>query len=541
MLGTLSALGIGTLPFQRALAADATPKSVSVEMVKNAEWIAGITLTDDDRKLVATALSRAQAGLAATRAEELPNALPPALHFIPNPGAAPYTGPRGTVTPPTLTIRKPTSEEDLAFAPVTLLAHLLKSKQVTSLELTKLCLARLKKYDPILKCVITFTEELALKQAKQADDEIAAGKYRGPLHGVPWGAKDLISVAGYKTTWGAEHFKDQKLDETATVAKKLAEAGAVLVAKLSLGALAWGDVWFGGRTNNPWNPKQGSSGSSAGSAAAVAAGCVPFAIGSETLGSILSPSARCGATGLRTTFGRVSRAGCMTLSWSMDKLGPLTRSVEDCALVLGVIHGSDPLDPCAQDRPFDWPGTKKLGDLRVGTFEKTAKATLDSLQALGVKLVPMTLPPTPSYRAMSSILTVEAAAAFDHLIRNGVRDGIGMWPTTFREGQFVTAVEYLRTNRRRTRLMQEMAKAMESVDVYVGGNDLMLANLTGHPSISLPNGFVNDAAGDMPNAITFTGQLFGEADLLMLAKAFQEAGGHHLRRPNSAAAAAPRQ
>lgn len=527
----LSALGVGTVTFQRALAADATPKGVSTEMIRQAEWIAGIELSDDDRTLVAAELSRFQAALASARKEELPNSAMPALHFVPNPGQPPFTGPLGTVTPPKLDVTRPENHDDLAFAPVTVLAHLLKTKQISSVELTKLSLDRLAKHDTTLKCVVTLTEKLAIEQAKRADAEIAAGKHRGPLHGVPWGAKDLISVAGYKTTWGAEHYKDQTLDGTANVVKKLDAAGAVLVAKLSLGALAWGDVWYGGQTKNPWNLKQGSSGSSAGSAAAVAAGLVPFAIGSETLGSIVSPSSRCGVTGLRPTFGRVSRAGCMTLSWSMDKLGPLARCVEDCALVLGAIHGADPHDPCTQDRPFDWPGTKKLSEIRVGHFEKTKSDVLDTLKALGVRLVPIALPNMSPYRSLKMILTAEAATAFDHLTRSGIRDGIGLWRTEFREGQLLTAVDYIRANRLRARLMTEMAKVMESVDCYVGGDDLMLTNLTGHPTICLPNGFMKTMTGEVPSAITFTGRLFGETELLTVAKAYQDAGGHHRKRP----------
>lgn len=534
LFGALSVLGIGSLPFQRALAAtaDETPKAVSVEMVKNAEWVAGIALSEEDRLLVAAALSRAQAGLSAARKEELPNALAPAMHFIPNPWQAPYFGPRGTVTPPTVEVTKPEKDADLAFLPMHQLAHLVKSKKISSVELTKFFLARLQKHNETLKFMVTPTEDLALKQAKQADEEIAAGKYRGVLHGIPYGAKDLINVPGYKTTWGSEHYKNQSFDTMATVAEKLAEAGAVLVAKLTLGALAYGDQWFGGMTRNPWDTKQGSSGSSAGSASAVAAGCVPFAIGSETHGSILSPSARCGVTGLRPTFGRVSRAGCMALAWTMDKVGPLARCVDDCALVLGVIHGADPLDPCAQDRPFDWPGTKKLSDTRVGYFEKgTREATLESLRKLGVKLVPMTLPSMANYRALSSIVTTEASSAFEVLARTDVKEGLGLWGTSFKQGQFYTAVDYLRAQRLRSRLMQEMAKAVENVDCYVGGNDLLLTNLTGHPSIGIPNGFTKTMTSEVPMSITFTGKLFGETELLTLVKAYQDVGGHHLKRP----------
>ena len=314
--------------------------------------------------------------------------MPPAFRFDPTPGEPPYTGPRGTVEPPKMELAKPGTDDDLAFLPLAKLAHLVRTKQVSSVELTKLYLDRLKKYDPALLCVVSLTEELALKQAKQADEEIAAGKYRGPLHGIPWGAKDLIAYPGYKTTWGAGPYKDQTLDTKATVAKRLEEAGAVLVAKLTLGALAMGDQWFGGMTRNPWNVKEGSSGSSAGSAAAVAAGLVGFAIGSETLGSIVSPCTRCGVTGLRPTFGRVSRHGCMTLSWTMDKLGPIARSVEDCALVFGAIHGADGLDPTAVDRPFDWPAKKGPKGLKVGYFETKKspdeRKELKMLKDLGV-------------------------------------------------------------------------------------------------------------------------------------------------------------
>lgn len=534
VLGALTTLGVGSLTFQRALAAaaDETPKGISTEMVKNAEWVAGIALSDEERTLVAGALSRGLASLAAARREALPNALGSALHFIPNPGEAAYTGPLGTVTPPTSDVKKPAGEDDLAFASVAELAQLLKTKQVTSVELAKLALARLAKHDPVLKCVVVMTEELAMRQAKQADAEIQAGRHRGPLHGIPWGAKDLISVPGYPTTWGAEHFKTQRFENTATVASRLTDAGAVLVAKLSLGAVGWGDVWFGGQTKNPWNPKVGSSGSSAGSAAAVSAGCVPFAIGSETLGSIVSPCTRCGVTGLRPTFGRVSRAGCMSLASSMDKIGPIARSAEDCALVLGAIHGADPLDPSSQNRRFDWPGSKKLNELRVGYFEKSTKAAvLDTLKKLDVKLVPFSLPGMTQYRSLTTILTAEASASFDHLTRAGIREGIGLWATPFRQGQFITAVDYIRANRLRTRLMSDMAKAMEAVDLYVGGDDLQLANLCGHPTICMPNGLTKTASGETPISITFTGRLFGESDLLSVAKAYQDATGHHRKRP----------
>lgn len=542
----VAALGIGTPAFHRAVAAEvlreepkkeAEPiKAITAEMVQNAEWIAGLTLTDDERKAVAAGLTRLLGSVNTARKIPLANSVAPAIQFNPAPGMAPSKEGRGTVAVPKLNGAKPEAEDDLAFAGVTQLADLIRTKKVSSLELTKLALARLKKYDPALLCVVTLTEELALKQAKAADGEIAAGKYRGPLHGLPWGAKDLISYPGYPTTWGAEHYKEQKIEAKASVAKRLEDAGAVLVAKLTLGALALGDQWFGGMTRNPWNVKQGSSGSSAGPAAATAAGLVPFAIGSETLGSIVSPSTRCGVTGLRPTFGRVSRAGCMTLSWTMDKLGPMCRSVEDCALVFGAIHGADPLDPTSVDRPFHWPGKVKLGDLKVG-YTKTRQEVddreeLKALKELGVTLVPIELPNKLPVAAIGNVLDVECAAAFDELPRGGVRDGYGKyWANTFRQGQFVTAVEYIRANRLRALLMQQMAEVMEKVDLYVGGNDLQIANLTGHPTVCLPNGLVMNGGVDVPKALTFTGRLYGETELLAVAHAYQKATGFHLKRP----------
>jgi Asp-tRNA(Asn)/Glu-tRNA(Gln) amidotransferase A subunit family amidase len=544
----IAAAGVGTLPFQRALAVEVSredekkqpeaPKAITAEMVEQAEWVAGITLTEAERKAVAATLTRGLTSLTAARKTDLPNSVPPAMHFNPAPELAPSTAGRGTVTPPKLDAKKPATDEDLAFAGVTELAALVRTKQVTSVELTKLSLARLKKYDPTLLCVVTLTEELALKQAEAADKEIAAGKYRGPLHGLPWGAKDLIAVPGYPTTWGAERYKGQKFDATAAVAQKLADAGAVLVAKLTLGALAMGDQWFGGMTRNPWNTKTGSSGSSAGSCSAVAAGLVPFAVGSETLGSIVSPSRTCGVTGLRPTFGRVSRAGCMTLSWSMDKLGPITRSAEDAALVFGAIHGRDPADPTSVDRPFDWPGEVKLKELTVGYLETRQKADeraeLKVLKDLGVKLVPVELPSKLPLDFMKLVLDVECAAAFDELPRQAIADGYGrFWGNTFRAGQFVSGVEYLRAMRLRTLLIQQMADLFKGIDLYVcaAGADLVHTNLSGHPTVCVPNGLRKQGEVEMPTALTFTGRLFEETKLLAVAKGYQEATGHHLKRP----------
>ncbi len=537
-LQLLAGLGVGSAVFQRALAADAEKASkVTPQMIRQAEWIAGLTLSDDDHKTVAEGVNRALKAFQAMRVVPLSNDVPPAIAFNPAPWLPPSTDPvrRGVEPIAQAAPKKPDSTEDLAFLPVTALAALVRARQVTSLELTKLYLERLRKYDPVLRCVVNYTEDLALKQAEHADHEIGAGRYRGPLHGIPWGAKDLISYPGYKTTWGATPFKDQALDTKATVAARLEEAGAVLIAKLTLGALAMGDRWFGGMTRNPWNPKGGSSGSSAGPGSATAAGLVGFSIGSETLGSIVSPSRVCGVTGLRPTFGRVSRHGCMTLSWSMDKLGPMCRSVEDCALVFGAIHGFDGLDASAVDRPFAWPPHRDLRTLKVGYVEERGgiddRSELRALRELGVRLVPIKLPWKYPLDPLRLILDTEAATVFDDLTRKGITEGLNSWPHTFRLGQFVPAVEYLRANRIRSLVIREMEEVMSKVDLYVGGNDLLLTNLTGHPTVVMPNGFRKVGDVELPTSITFTGRLYGETDLLAVANAYQLATGHHLRRP----------
>ncbi|MCA9163953.1 MAG: hypothetical protein KDA62_13285, partial [Planctomycetales bacterium] len=416
VLAALAAAGIGSAVFRRALAWQTeNAPSVTAEMIRQAEWIAGLELTDEEREATAGAVNSILEDFAAMRAVDVSYEVPPALLFDPTVGvsqlareaasagnsasantrqpniaAAQASINRAIVEPMEWSAGpRPDSSLDLAFLPVTELAALLRSRQVSSVELTRLYLERLRRLDPTLHCVVTLTEELAIRQAERADREIGAGQYRGPLHGVPWGAKDLIAVAGYPTTWGATPFREQTLDDTATVARRLEQAGTVLVAKLSLGALAWGDQWFGGMTRNPWRPEQGSSGSSAGSASATSAGLVGFALGSETLGSIVSPSRRCGTTGLRPTFGRVSRHGCMTLAWSMDKIGPMARSVEDCAIVFAAIQGPDGLDGTVHDQPFAWPWRTSLGTLRVGYFpaegEPDEREELQVLRSLGVK------------------------------------------------------------------------------------------------------------------------------------------------------------
>ena len=398
-----------------------------------------------------------------------------------------------------------------------------------------------------MACVVTLTEDLAIQQATRADAEIKAGKYRGLLHGVPYGAKDLLAKKGYKTTWGSVPYKDQVLDYDAVVVERLEKAGAVLCAKMTLGELAWGDVWFGGMTKNPWDLKRGSSGSSAGSASAVSAGLLPFAIGSETLGSIVSPSSECGDTGLRPTFGRVPRTGAMALSWSMDKLGPICRTVEDCAIVFNQIYGKDGKDLTVMDAPFVFDGTKKdLKGIKIGylknDFEgKYANKTSDSLtlvmmKRLGADLIPLELPNLPS-NDISFLLSVEGAAAFDDLTRSNrddlmVRQIKNAWGNVFRAARFVPAVEYIQANRHRTLLIQDFHTKLKDLDVYLSpafaSKNLTMTNLTGHPCVVLPNGFRKEGR---PTSITFMGKLFGEGKLLQVAKIYQDATDFHLKHP----------
>jgi len=417
---------------------------------------------------------------------------------------------------------------------------------VTSEALTRMYLRRLTQADERLKCVVTLTEERALEQARQADREISAGKYRGPLHGIPFGAKDLLAARGYPTTWGTEPYRQQQFGTDATVLRKLEEAGAVLLAKLSLGELAWGDVWFGGLTRNPWDLEQGSSGSSAGSSAAVSAGLAPFALGTETWGSIVSPCTRCGVTGLRPTFGRVSRTGAMALSWSMDKIGPIGRTASDCATVFQVICGPDGQDQTVIEAPFTPPVPADLKKVALGylreidadryDFRANDQAALKLLRGLGANLKPVALPDLP-VDPLAFILSAEAAAAFDDLTRSGQLDRMARqeresWPVVFRSARFIPAVEYIQANRHRARLVEAMNRLMESVDVLIApslhGRSLLLTNLTGHPCVVVPSGF--DAKGH-PTSICFIGRLFDEASPLAVAMAFQAATDFHLRQP----------
>ena len=524
-------------------------KKINTEDVASAEKIAALHFTQKERRLMLADLRDNAAEYGKMRQAPLPNSVPPAVEFSPIVPGMTFPKDRHPAyrLPEDPRIVRPADLEDLAFWPVTSLAPLIRSRKVTSMELTGMYLKRLKKYGPRLECIITLTEDLALAQARRGDEEIAAGRCRGPLHGIPWGAKDLLATKGIRTTWGSRPYIDQVPDADATVVAKLEQAGAVLVAKLTMGELAWGDVWFGGKTRNPWNYDQGSSGSSAGSAAATAAGLVGFAIGTETWGSIVSPSTRCGVTGLRPTYGRVSRKGAMALSWSMDKIGAICRSVEDCALVFEAIQGPDGADLTVVDLPFSWNPALDLKAIRGGylkqEFEKEKRnkkndeTSLGILRSLRIELRPFALPSDLPVDSLGFILNAEAAAAFDELTWSN-RDDLmkrqerNAWPNAFRQARFIPAVEYIQANRIRTLLMREMAERMRGIDVYIaptdGGTNLLLTNLTGHPAVVVPNGF--DDKGQ-PTSITFIGNLYDEAKVLRVADAYQKATSFQLKHP----------
>jgi len=550
---TLGALGLGGTLLPGALTAVAQETdAVTVEQVRAAARIAGLSLTDSDFETIVKRLNETdglRADFASIREAKLPNSVPPAFLFNPLPVG--FEPPRGKTVwkPSKMRPAKPATDEDLAFLPVTHLARLLEKREISSLDLTKLYLDRLKHYGPKLHCVITLTEELALRQARQADEEIRSGRYRGPLHGVPWGAKDLLAVRGYPSTWGASPYREQTLDVDAAVYERLTAAGAVLLAKLSMGSLAQGDRWFGGRTRSPWNLDNGSSGSSAGSGAATAAGLVGFAIGTETRGSIISPSRRCGVTGLRPTYGRVSRFGAMTLSWTMDKIGPMCRAAEDCALVFREIQGADPRDPAPYPEvPFSWDAGAELRSLRVGyirsQYEEPVKEAereqraaddqaLATLRGMGVSLRPVEWPSTRE-DAIGFILSTEAAAAFDQLVLDNSDASMraepesSSRPDTARLHRFIPAVEWIQANRVRSQIIERVQQELfADLDVVIGSN-LGLTNLTGHPEIALPHGF---ASNGEPLGLSFTGKLFGEPELLLLAHHFQARTAFHQKRP----------
>jgi Asp-tRNA(Asn)/Glu-tRNA(Gln) amidotransferase A subunit family amidase len=546
-----------------------TPLRVTRDMMHNAEKVIGIELTDKQEDMALPGVNRSLDSYEVVRKMDVPLDTEPAIVFHPAlPGF--HVKRAGAKTKFKFGKHEPAqfkSVDDLAFATVPQLAELIRTKKVSSVELTKMYLGRLKRYGPKLLCIVTLTEELAMKQAQDADNDLKRGKYRGPLHGIPWGAKDLLATKGIKTTWGAEPYRDQMIDYDATVVERLRNAGAVLLAKLSMGALAQGPKWFGGVTRNPWAPdedQQGSSGSSAGPASATSAGLVGFSIGTETLGSIMSPSSTCGVTGLRPTYGRVSRYGAMGLSWTMDKIGAICRGVEDCAAALDAIYGPDSRDMTVGDAPFNWSADVPLSSLRVGylksEFEgvgfqpqdeqqrrqleqrKTMyKEALDALEKAGVKMTPIELPKFPTQN-IRYILTAEAATAFDDITRDGRVNQLsgqaaGDWPNTFRTSRFIPAVEYLRAQRARVLLMREMDKLMSQWDVFVSpapnSASLTITNLTGHPAVCVPCGFLNNPsqANMLPRAIMFTGGLYDEASPLRVALAFEQATKWHTMHP----------
>lgn len=445
----------------------------------------------------------------------------------------------------------PENINDLAFFSIEQLAYLIRNKKISAVDLAQFFIGRIKKYGDTLQCVVSLTESIAMEQAKRADEEIAAGKYRGPLHGIPYGLKDLFAVRGTKTTWGAAPYRDQVIDEDAYVYQRLQEAGAVLVAKFTLGALAMGDYWFGGRTKNPWNTATGSSGSSAGSASATAAGLIPFAIGTETWGSIISPASTCGLTGLRPTFGSISRSGGMTLSWSLDKIGPICRSAADAAIVFSFIHGTDGIDASAVNARFDYIQRSDARQLKIGyaknyfdRIKDTSRSewhVIRSFQEAGYSLVPVEFPDSSAYpfNIMDVVISAEAAAAFDEFTRNNIddemtRQGKYDWPNSFRVSRLMTAVEYINANRHRYILMQKVNEAMSAVDVLIcptrgSGNQSAITNLTGHPAICVPTGFDKKTA--LPTSITLIGRLYEEGKLLSATEAYQQLTDWHRKHP----------
>ncbi|HJQ19860.1 MAG TPA: amidase [Gemmatimonadaceae bacterium] len=596
-LGYFSSIGLGSTLLPGVLWAKvADGADITKETIACAEEIAGISFTDDERAMMVRNLTQQKQSIDALHKTTLENSVAPALVFDPMPPGVALTPRRkiAAVRARVPLMARPGVIDDLAFLPVTQLAELVRGRKVKPSELTEMYLGRLKRFDPQLHCVISLTEERARAQAKAADAEIARGQYRGPLHGIPWGAKDLLAAKGYRTTWGAGPYKEQVIDEDAVVVQRLDRAGAILVAKLTLGELAQGDVWFGGVTRNPWWTEQGSSGSSAGPASATAAGLVGFSIGTETLGSISSPSTRCGVTGLRPTFGRVPRTGAMALAWSMDKIGPICRSVEDCALVLDAIYGPDGQDLAVRDYPFNWNATVRPSALRIG-YVKAAfdqpehdpanpdrllhatkvqdDAALAVLERLGARLVPIELPQFPVGSGL--ILQPEAGAAFETLLLTGkikemVQQTPFAWPNTFRSAQFVPAVEYINANRARQLLMRQWWDLFKDLDVVVSptfGTQLQQTNLTGNPAVIVPNGFreapplgpgtsatpvapprpdSSRAAADTgrreqppvpsprpqtPVSLTFLGPLYHEEKPLALAHAYQQATDFHRRTP----------
>jgi Asp-tRNA(Asn)/Glu-tRNA(Gln) amidotransferase A subunit family amidase len=550
---------------------DAGAKTITLEMVTDAMKLSGLEFTEAELKSMVDAANQNLTRYQELRSIHIPNDVSPPFHFsaiVPGMAISKTKLPFKLSAAPS--VKRPGNLEEVAFWPVRHLAELVKTKQVTSLELTDMYLSRLHRYNGKLNNVVTFLDDYGRAEANKADAEIAAGKYKGPLHGIPWGAKDIISVKGYKTTWGSPAFKDQSFDYDASVVEMLRDAGAVLIAKLTSGELASGDNWFGGQTKSPWNLSQGSSGSSAGPSSATAAGCVAFGIGSETSGSILSPSARCGLAGLRPTFGRISRYGVMALSWTQDRLGPICRYAEDCAIVMQAIARPDGRDMSVSDIPFNWNAQLDVKKLRVGILQssfdeltnaeakKNAEDTLDTLRSVGVsQFLPVKVPDAPTNVAG---LGVESIVFFDEYAREGKMKEArgGARPN----GRLIPAVEYLRSQRVRMMMMMKLAEATSHVDVYVvasnntggegggrGGRGrgegaatttepapprtptqrhFTMANLACYPAINIPNGFA--ANGSPTNAVLY-GRPFGEMEIIAVTKAYQDAAGFHLKKP----------
>jgi Asp-tRNA(Asn)/Glu-tRNA(Gln) amidotransferase A subunit family amidase len=563
-LAGLPVLGLGGAAFASA-PGEAQPAdgALTVQQLEGAAAVAGLGFSAEEYAGLLAGVQQNRERYDLLRAQTIENDLAPPFLFSPLVAGMKVDRARRPLRwSPKPALQVPARLEDVAFWPVMHLAALLEARKVTSLQLTQMYLARLRRLNPQLNCVVSFCDERALAQAREADAQIAAGKYRGPLHGIPWGCKDIIAVKGYRTTWGSGAYEQQRIEEDATVVRLLDAAGAVMIAKLTTGELAGGDQWFGGRTNNPWKLDEGASGSSAGPGAAVAAGCVPFALGTETGGSILSPSARCGATGLRPTFGRVSRHGAMALSWTQDRIGPMCRYVEDCAAVMSVISQPDDLDLSVSELPFNYDASQPLGALRVGyvadafadadrlpEWMANDRRTLETLRTMGVELVPLAVPEFP-VEVLS--ISVEAAVFFDELLRSGQYRKLTALTKAdrFRVSRFVPAVEYLQSQRLRSRMMQRLYESTAAIDVFLtpstGGNPRLpggdsaprsqnrtqqhyqMANLACYPAIALPNGFTAQGA---PTSITFMARPFGEAALLTAAKAYQDATGFNRARP----------
>jgi Asp-tRNA(Asn)/Glu-tRNA(Gln) amidotransferase A subunit family amidase len=528
-----------------------TPTGITSETLGVAQQIVGVNLPDSERESARTLVQRNLANIEAVRNVKVASELEPAFSFRPPRPRKEAATPRPPRSPRELSPRpRPSSLEDLAFESVSSLGARLRARQITSTELTKMYLARLKRADEKLFCVVTFTEALALEQASQADKEIRAGKYRGPLHGIPYGIKDLFATKGILTTWGAKPYANQIFDYDATAVVRMREAGAVLIAKLATGELAVGDLWFRARTRNPWNPERGSSGSSAGPASASAAGLVGFAVGTETGGSIISPASTCGAAGLRPTYGRSSRYGCMTLRWTLDKVGALARTVGDTALVLEALHGPDGHDETVADLPFRWNGgAASVKGMRIGYIEREFAsapaaqkplfdAALDVYRKAGATLVPMSMPDLPA-GALYALLNAEAGAMFDELVRSGginemADKGVNGRANQLRAARFIPAVDYIRAQRVRTLLLQQVSALFGPGSVNVSAflapsssDSVTACNLTGNPAITVPAGFVDG----LPIGLMVTGPLYKEEQVLDVAAAFERATDWHTKHP----------